>query len=133
MTKLKFIVPLLLTIFVLIGGGCGEKVNWPEHCQEEVDIPSNLDQDLVFPGARCVNDTGLYGEDILDLAFCAKAEKAEVLEWYKEVMAQKGYEYWYDEEYAKDEYLWKQGEAYLILNLPYTQSGEFIRFQLTVH
>ncbi len=131
-SKLVLLI-LLLFVFAVIGAGCGEeKIDWPEYCQNEVELPQELDEGLIFPGAICVSDTGLYGEGILDLAFCAKAKKQEVLEWYKQELDKRGYEHWYDEEYAKDEYLWQKGEAYIILNLPYTQSGEFIRFMLTV-
>ncbi len=138
MGKLKFITPvLLLVILVLIGGSCGEeeKVDWPDICQEEVEVPEAIDSSLFFHGFRCVrveeNYMGL--SNTWDFSLCVKAQKEAVLKWYKGELAQKGYEYWYDEEYAKDEYLWKQGEAYVILGLPYTQSGEFIRFTLTIH
>ncbi len=126
---------LLLAGLVLIGGGCGEKVDWPDFCQEEVEVPEAVDKSSIFPDSRCVRVEEDYMglSDTWDFSLCAKAQKEVVLEWYKEELAQRGYEYFYDEEYAKDEYLWNKGEAYIIVNLPYTQSGEFVRFMLTIH
>jgi len=130
-----FTTILILVGLVLIGGGCGSGIDWPDFCQEEVKVPEAIDESLIFPDSRCVrveeNYMGL--SNTWDFSFCAKAQKEAVLEWYKQELAQKGYEYWYDEEYAKDEYLWKKGEAYIIVNLPYIQSDEFIRFMLTIH
>lgn len=134
MKKFNFFIPiLLLGIFVLIGGGCGENVDWPEFCKEEAKVPSEVDRTLIFPESRCVRTDYLETASAWDFSFCAKAQKQDVLNWYKQELSKKGYEYWYDEEYAKDEYLWKKGENYINLGLPYTSSGDFIRFTLIVH
>ncbi len=134
-----FILIILFLLVVLIGAGCNQNsdtsknIDWPEMCQGEVDIPEKFDKSLIFPGSKCVGYPNLFGENIIDLSFCAKAQKQEVLQWYKQELNNRGYEYWYDQEYAKDEYLWKKGQAYVIVGLPYTQEGEFLYFTLVFH
>jgi hypothetical protein len=137
MRNLKFIVPILLLVsLVLIGGGCGEKTKLPEVCIDK-PIPKGFPEDLLHPNVKSkeIIEIGMSDEvsgagwDGYTATFCADVSKDEILEWYKDKLEGDGYSFYV---YEEGNYIFQKDKWTIALDLDYQQIQDFTLFNIGI-